>query len=77
MKASDNSAAPEGTRDSLLMGRAAFGHPGMGGHLGFCDPALKMSFGYTMNKQGHGVLLNARGQALVEAAYACLGQKIG
>jgi CubicO group peptidase (beta-lactamase class C family) len=77
MKRSDNRAGPEGARDSLLLGRSAFGHPGMGGHLGFCDPALKLAFGYTMNKQGHGVLLNPRGQALVEAAYACLGQKIG
>ncbi len=56
----------------LPMGRAAFGHAGMGGSLGFCDPALGMAFGYTMNKQGHGVLLNARGRALVEAAYRAL-----
>lgn len=77
MKASDNRAAPEGATDSLLMGRSAFGHPGMGGSVGFCDPALGLAFGYTMNRQGHGVLLNPRGQSLVEAAYACLGQKIG
>jgi CubicO group peptidase (beta-lactamase class C family) len=56
----------------LPIGREAFGHPGMGGSLGFCDPSLGMAFGYTMNRQGHGVLLNERGRALVRAAYECL-----
>ncbi|HEY7427055.1 MAG TPA: hypothetical protein VH682_22660, partial [Gemmataceae bacterium] len=53
----------------------AFGHPGMGGSLGFADPGAKMSFGYTMNKQGRGVCLNERGQRLVDAAYRALGYR--
>jgi hypothetical protein len=45
----------------------------MGGSLGFADPAARVSFGYTMNKQGRGVLLNERGQSLVDATYRSLG----
>jgi CubicO group peptidase (beta-lactamase class C family) len=56
----------------LPIGEAAFGHAGMGGSLGFCDPAGGLAFGYTMSKQGHGVLLNERGRALVDAVYGCL-----
>ena len=57
------------------MKEAAFGHAGMGGSLGFADPAAKLAFGYTMNKQGRGVLLNERGQALVDATYRALGAR--
>ena len=32
-----------------------------------------MSFGYTMNQQGPGMWLNAKGQALVDATYTSLG----
>jgi CubicO group peptidase (beta-lactamase class C family) len=28
----------------------AFGHPGMGGALGWCDPSLEVSLGYVMNR---------------------------
>ncbi len=59
--------------DSLLIGEQAFGHVGMGGSVGFADPAAGLSFGYTMNRMGTGILLNARGQSLVDATYACLG----
>ena len=38
-------------------------------------PAAGMSFGYTMNRMGPGLLLNDRGQALVDAAYLSLGYK--
>ena len=58
--------------DSLLIGEQAFGHVGMGGSVGFADPAAGLSFGYTMNRMGSGILLNARGQSLVDATYACL-----
>ena len=64
-----------GARDSLILSPAAFGHAGMGGSLGFADPAARLSFGYTMNKQGRGVLLNERGQALVDAVYRSLGYR--
>lgn len=73
MKASDNRRAAAGAQDSLILSESAFGHAGMGGSLGFADPAARMSFGYTMNKQGRGVLLNARGQGLVDAVYRSLG----
>jgi CubicO group peptidase (beta-lactamase class C family) len=72
MKSIDNRRAPGGT-DSAILGRAAFGHVGMGGSIGFADPDCALSFGYTMNRMGPGILLNERGQALVDAAYCCLG----
>jgi CubicO group peptidase (beta-lactamase class C family) len=75
MKSSDNRRAPPGARDSVILSEAAFGHAGMGGSLGFADPAARLSFGYTMNKQGRGVLLNERGQALVDAVYRSLGYR--
>jgi CubicO group peptidase (beta-lactamase class C family) len=74
-KASDNRHGLPGATDSLILSEEAFGHPGMGGSLGFADPAARMAFGYTMNKQGRGVCLNERGQALVDAAYRSLGYR--
>jgi CubicO group peptidase (beta-lactamase class C family) len=59
--------------DSLLIGEAGFGHVGMGGSIGFADPDAQLSFGYTMNRMGSGILLNERGQSLVDAAYRTLG----
>jgi CubicO group peptidase (beta-lactamase class C family) len=73
MKSSDNRRMAPGARDSLILSEAAFGHAGMGGSLGFADPGAQLSFGYTMNKQGRGVLLNERGQSLVDAVYRALG----
>jgi CubicO group peptidase (beta-lactamase class C family) len=73
MKSSDNRRAPPGAQDSLLLSEDAFGHPGMGGSLGFADPRARLSFGYVMNKQGRGVLLNVRGQSLVDGVYRSLG----
>jgi CubicO group peptidase (beta-lactamase class C family) len=61
--------------DSAILGSAAFGHVGAGGSLGFADPATGLSFGYTMNQMGPGLLLNERGQALVDATYLSLGYK--
>ncbi len=63
-----NGAAAQG--QSLRIGESAFGHAGMGGSIGFADPAIGMSLGYTMNQLGAGMLLNECGQTLVEAAYA-------
>ncbi len=74
-KSSDNRQGPPGARDSMILSEEAFGHPGMGGSLGFADPGAKMSFGYTMNKQGRGVCLNERGQSLVDAVYRTLGYR--
>lgn len=61
-----------GEGQSAVIGDGAFGHVGMGGSIGFADPEAGISFGYTMNKMGGGILLNERGQSLVDAAYACL-----
>jgi CubicO group peptidase (beta-lactamase class C family) len=73
MKSADNRRAPPGARDSVILSESAFGHAGMGGSLGFADPTARLAFGYTMNKQGRGVLLNERGQSLVDAVYLALG----
>jgi len=55
-----------------LGGPRAFGHAGAGGSLGFADPKARLSFGYSMNKQGGGLGMNARGQALADAVYRAL-----
>jgi CubicO group peptidase (beta-lactamase class C family) len=73
MKSADNRRSAPAARDSLILSEEAFGHAGMGGSLGFADPRARMSFGYMMNKQGRGVLLNERGQSLVDATYRALG----
>jgi CubicO group peptidase (beta-lactamase class C family) len=73
MKSADNRRAAPGARDSIILAEEAFGHAGMGGSLGFADPRARLAFGYTMNKQGRGVLLNERGQSLVDATYRALG----
>jgi CubicO group peptidase (beta-lactamase class C family) len=61
--------------DSVILSSAAFGHVGAGGSLGFADPAAGFSFGYTMNQMGPGLLMNVRGQRLVDAAYLSMGFK--
>ncbi len=55
------------------LGRAAFGHPGAGGSIGFCDPEAGLSFAYVMNQMGGTPSLNERGQSLVDKAYECIG----
>jgi CubicO group peptidase (beta-lactamase class C family) len=81
MKSMDNRRRSIGARlfgedvDSVIMGSAAFGHVGAGGSLGFADPVAGLSFGYTMNRMGPGLLMNERGQALVDAAYLSLGYR--
>ena len=61
--------------DSAILGPnpEAFGHAGAGGSIGMADPVPHVALGYVMNQLGPGVLLNARGQALIDALYACLG----
>jgi CubicO group peptidase (beta-lactamase class C family) len=81
MKSMDNRKRSKGAEifgpdiDSVVMSSAAFGHVGAGGSLGFADPVAGMSFGYTMNRMGPGLLLNDRSQALVDATYLSLGYK--
>ncbi len=79
MKSMDNRRRSLGARifgedcDSVILSSAAFGHVGAGGSLGFADPVAGLSFGYTMNRMGPGLLMNERGQPLVDAAYLSLG----
>lgn len=75
MKAMDNRRDPGAVNSTLLIGAPAFGHVGAGGSLGMADPECRMSFGYAMNRMGTGLLLNERGQALVDAAYQALGYR--
>ena len=60
--------------DSARLGPndAAFGHVGAGGSIGMADPEAGIAIGYTMNAMGLGVLLNERGQALIDAVYESL-----
>jgi len=53
-------------------GTRAFGHPGAGGSIGFCDPDAGLGFGYVMNRMGPRILLDPRAEALIEAVYASL-----
>ncbi|MEM7018312.1 MAG: serine hydrolase domain-containing protein [Pseudomonadota bacterium] len=73
MKSMDNRRRESIDKDSAIMSSAAFGHVGAGGSLGFAAPDARMSFGYAMNRMGQGILLNERGQALVDAAYRSIG----
>ena len=75
MKSMDNRARREGDTDSAILSEAAFGHVGAGGSIGFADPECGMSFSYAMNQMGKGILLNDRGQSLVDAAYRALGYR--
>lgn len=48
----------------------AFGHPGMGGSIGFADPSKHLAMGYVMNKMIIGP--DTRYADLCRAIYACL-----
>ena len=50
----------------------SFGHPGMGGSLGFADPDLELGFAYVMNRAGAGILIDERARRLIDATYDCL-----
>jgi len=50
----------------------SFGHPGMGGSLGFADPDAHIGFGYVMNRAGAGILIDERPRRLIEALYASI-----
>lgn len=73
MRSMDNRRRPNGAKDSAILGEHAFGHVGAGGSIGFADPSEALSFGYAMNRMGPGILLNERGQSLVDATYLALG----
>jgi len=75
MKSMDNRGRRRGDRDSAVLSASAFGHVGAGGSIGFADPDARFSFGYSMNRMGQGILLNDRGQSLVDATYRSLGYR--
>jgi len=75
MRSMDNRHRSSGAMETMILGREGFGHAGAGGSVGFADPEAKLSFGYSMNQMGAGILLNQRGQSLVDAAYTTLGYR--
>lgn len=75
MKSMDNRRLENAEACSAILSETAFGHVGAGGSLGFADPECGMSFGYSMNRMGLGILLNDRGQSLVDAAYRAVGYR--
>jgi CubicO group peptidase (beta-lactamase class C family) len=78
MTSIDNRGRGRGTGaggSSAVLGPSAFGHVGKGGSIGFADPAEGMAFAYVMNQHGEGILLNEKGQSLVDAAYRSLGMR--
>ena len=73
MLSMDNRHRHAGSLETMVIGEHAFGHAGAGGSVGFADTECHLGFGYSMNKMGAGILLNERGQSLVDTAYRCLG----
>jgi len=61
----DNRRSRRARPTSVILSSTAFGQRRHGRVARVRRPAFALSFGYTMNKQGRGVLLNPRGQALV------------
>jgi CubicO group peptidase (beta-lactamase class C family) len=53
-------------------GPRAFGHPGLGGSLGFADPGGGVAFGYAPNQLSGVPFGDVRTASLVEALYRCL-----
>jgi CubicO group peptidase (beta-lactamase class C family) len=76
VKCIDNRYLPPNDAEGVLLNEPAFGHTGFGGSLGFADPETDVSFGYTMNQQGSGLGVNARGQSLINAVYQSLGYQL-
>jgi CubicO group peptidase (beta-lactamase class C family) len=57
---------------SPMIQDGSFGHPGMGGSLGFANPELGIGFGYVMNRMGNGVTSDPRSIALADAVLQSL-----
>jgi CubicO group peptidase (beta-lactamase class C family) len=66
-------ALPRNGRTGLLISELAFGHSGLGGAVGFADPARRFSFGYAMNRHARpDEAIGARRQPLIDATYEAL-----
>jgi CubicO group peptidase (beta-lactamase class C family) len=50
----------------------SFGHPGLGGSIGFADPDARVGFGYVMNRAASDILVGSRPRRLIDALYGCL-----
>ena len=59
----------------VMLSEDAFGHTGMGGSIGFCDPPADLSFAYVMNQMANDMGLGPTGQSLVDAAYRAIGYR--
>lgn len=75
MKSMDNRAYEGGDQTSAIIGDRAFGHVGAGGSIGFADPECGLAFSYTMNQMGAGIMMNDRGQSLIDRTYEILGYR--
>jgi CubicO group peptidase (beta-lactamase class C family) len=75
MRSMDNRHRESGGMETLILGKNGFGHAGAGGSIGFADTDVSLAFGYTMNRMGAGILLNERGQSLVDVVYKSLGYR--
>jgi CubicO group peptidase (beta-lactamase class C family) len=53
---------------------SAFGQPGSGGSLGFCDPKNEFAFAYAMNQMEPGIFPNAKSLELVKSLYGPAGK---
>jgi CubicO group peptidase (beta-lactamase class C family) len=50
-------------------GPRAFGHPGMGGAIAFCDPDRRMSFAYCPNRMAPVADTGPWARALIDATW--------
>lgn len=49
----------------------SFGHAGLGGSIGFCDPEIDMAFGFTLNAMAMDLIGYGRTSQLAKAAREC------
>lgn len=68
-----STATGGGPEEGVIIAEEAFGHTGMGGSLGFADPAAHASFAFVMNQQGTALGVGPNCQRLVDAMYRALG----
>lgn len=63
------------TEVSAMLSPRSFGHPGMGGSIGFADPDARVGFGYVMNQMsGAAMGTDPRKRRLIDAVRACLAR---
>ncbi|MEY2432270.1 MAG: hypothetical protein QOC92_1995 [Acidimicrobiaceae bacterium] len=54
-------------------GAGSFGHPGLGGSVGFADPDNHLAVGYVMNRLFQNLAADPRSRALIKASYNAVG----